>query len=311
MTMTLLQIAQTSCAELGLPQPSAIVGSSDRTAQQLFALINREGMELYRARDWTFLQSEYIVNVEAPVTMVGDVALGGTTITNIVGGQLLQAGAYIVTGTGMPTSQRLVQFDSLTQCTLEMEATENGTAQTFTFARDTYNLPSDFDRYISHTWWDRTNHWMLIGPQSPQFDQWQRSGIVTTGPRLRWRQIGRKPTVWRLWPPPTAESTPDALVFEFVSDGWVVTPSGNVQKRFTADNETTLLDDDAMILGTKWRLWQAKGFDYAAMQSEYVDYVSRLMADDGGMADLDMARRSYPYLITSANVQDGNFPAGS
>jgi hypothetical protein len=73
----------------------------------------------------------------------------------------------------------------------------------------------------------------------------------------------------------------------------------------------SLLDDDALVLGVKWRLWQIKGFDYAAMQTEYVDYVNRLKARDGGMPDLSMTRRSYPYLITSANVADGNWPGNA
>jgi hypothetical protein len=81
--------------------------------------------------------------------------------------------------------------------------------------------------------------------------------------------------------------------------------------RFTADTDTSLLDDQALILGCKWRMWQIKGFDYAPMQAEYVDYVNRQRARDGGMPDLSMTRRSYPYLITSANVQDGNFPGNS
>ncbi len=189
-----------------------------------------------------------------------------------------------------------------------MEATATGTAQEMTFARDTYELPSDFDHYIPHTWWDRTNHWMLVGPQSPQFDQWQRSGIVTTGPRRRWRQIGRRPTVWRIWPPPTSQSVPGALVFEFVSDGWVEHDDGTFGKRFTADTDLSLLDDDALILGVKWRFWQIKGFEFGSMQAEYIDYVNRLKARDGGMADLSMTRRRFQYLITSANVQDGSFP---
>ncbi len=147
-----------------------------------------------------------------------------------------------------------------------------------------------------------------MGPQSPQFDQWQRSGITTTGPRKRWRQIGIKPTVFRLWPPPTASSVPNALVFEFVNDGWVQHADGAFGRRFTADTDTTLLDDDALILGVKWRMWQIKGFAWQALQAEYVDYTNRLKARDGGMPDLNMNRSRFPYLITSANVQDGNFP---
>jgi hypothetical protein len=63
-----------------------------------------------------------------------------------------------------------------------------------------------------------------------------------------------------------------------------------------------------LILGCKWRFWQIKGFDYGAMQAEYVDFVNREKARDGGMPDLSLNRRRHPWLITSANVQDGFFP---
>jgi hypothetical protein len=306
--LTLLQIVQTACHELGLPAPSQVVGSTDLQIIQLLALVNRDGSELYQSRDWTCLQGEHIINLETPIAQTGDVVEGSTDITGLSDTSVIQAGAYSVGGTGQPAAQRVSEILSATSVRCEMEATASATGTTITFARDTYDLPTDLSRYISHTWWDRTNHWMLIGPQSPQFDQWQRSGIVTTGPRIRWRQIGRRPTAWRVWPPPTSQSVPDALVFEYVSDGWVEHADGTFGKRFTADSDLSLLDDDALILGTKWRMWQIKGFDYGAMQTEYVDYVNRLKARDGGMPDLSMTRRSYPYLITSANIQDGNFP---
>lgn len=307
--LTLLQIVQTACQELGLTAPITVAGSTDLQTVQLLALVNRDGIELYQSRDWTTLQGEHIINVETPIDLVGTVTESSQTVTVTSTAGL--STAYAVAGAGQPAAQRIQAVVDPTTLTLEMESTASAVGTTLTFARDTYTIPSDFDHYISHTWWDRTNHWMLMGPQSPQFDQWQRSGIVTTGPRLRWRQIGHRPTVFRLWPPPTAESVPDALVFEYVNDGWVAALDGTFKKRFTLDTDTSLLDDDALILGCKWRMWQIKGFSYGAMQQEYIDYVNRLKARDGGSPDLDMTRRKFPYLISSANVQDGYFPGNT
>lgn len=307
--LTLLQIVSTACNELGLTAPSAVVSSTDLQIIQLLALLNRDGNDLYRDRDWTCLQGEHIINLETPINRTGTYVTGGTVITGLSSTSDLEANAYALTGTGMPQAQRVSTIVSATSVECEMEFTADSDGSEIIFARDTYEIPSDFDRFISHTWWDRTNHWMLVGPQSPQFDQWQRSGIVTTGPRRRWRQIGRRPTVFRLWPPPTSTSVPSALVFEYVSDGWVQHADDTFGTRFTADTDITLLDDQALILGVKWRMWQIKGFQYGALQQEYIDYVTRLKARDGGMADLSMNRRRFPYLITSANVQDGSFPS--
>jgi len=305
--LTLLEIAQTAFQELGLNAPTTVVGSQDIQVIQLLALLNRDGNELYRSNDWTTLQGEHIVNLQTPIDVTGDVLQGSTTVSNTTTAGIT-AGAYSLSGVGQPAAQRVASITNATTLELEMESTATAVGTDLIFARDTYTIPSDFDRYISHTWWDRTNHWMLMGPQSPQFDQWQRSGIVTTGPRLRWRQIGVRPTVFRLWPPPTSASTPDALVFEYVNDGWVLHIDGTFGNKFTADTDIPLLQDQMFILGVKWRFWQIKGFDYGAFQQEYIDFVNREKARDGGMPDLQMGRRKFPYLISSANVQDGNFP---
>jgi acyl-CoA-binding protein len=304
--MNLLQIIQTVCAELGLNQPSLVVGSTDLQTNQLYALANREGQSLYRDYDWTQLQTQFIVNVEAPVEVTGDVVTGSTTITNVDTTGLDTN--YNVSGTGMPQAQLIAEILSPTSLRVEMEATATEAGATLTFARQIYQLPDDFDRYIGQTWWDRTNHWRLIGPDSPQMWQYLESGIFATGPRIRWRQRGRVPDALMLWPPPTAQSVPDALVWEYVSRNWVEKLDGTFANTMTADTDTPLLDPQAMILGIKWRYWQIKGMDYGSMQQEYIDYCNQLMARDGGNPDLFLNRRTGPFLIGTQNVQDGFWP---
>lgn len=305
--MTLLEIITTVCNELGLNAPATAAASPDLTVKQLVALANREGQNLFRDYDWTVIQVPFIINVEFPTETTGDVTINSAIVTNIPSTTGLST-SYAVSGTGQPQAQRVAEVLSSTSVRLEMEstATEAGTA--LTFAKDTYDLPDDFDHYIGQTWWDRTNHWRLIGPDSPQMDEYLRSGIFATGPRIRWRQVGHTPNAWRIWPPPTSESTPDALVFEYISNGWVKRINGTYGSQFTADTDEPIIDPQAMILGIKWRLWQIKGFNYAAMQAEYVDYVAQLKARDGGSPDLFMNRRTGPFLIGTQNVQDGFWP---
>lgn len=309
--MNLLQIVQASCAELGLNQPSVVIGSSDLQIKQLLALANRDGNELWRTRNWTFLQKEFIVNMASPITVTADVTEGSTTMTNVSSVAGLAPSIFAVTGDGAPSAQRVSTADNAIGATTvecEMEFLATATGQEFQFLQDTYSLPDDFDRLITNTWWDRTNHWMLIGPQSPQFDQWQRSGVVTTGPRRRWRQVGQQPLAWRIWPPPSADDTPAALVFEYAANGWIETLSGSYISAYAADTDVPLFNPQMTITGIKWRFLQAKGMNYGDIQAEYVDFMQREKARDGGVPDLSLTRRKFPYLLTSANVQDGNFP---
>lgn len=307
--MDLLTIVQTAANELGLTAPATVVGNSDPQVVQLLALTNRDCVSLYRDHDWTDLQTPFIVNVEDPITVTGDVINNSATINNITTTAGLDT-TYAVSATGTPQSQRVTEVLSASAVRCEMRNTADAVAADIIFAKDTFNLPDDFDRYIGQTWWDRTNHWRLIGPDSPQQDEYVRSGIFATGPRRRWRQIGRRPAAWRIWPPPFAGGAPapGALVFEYISKNWCVASDDTTKPLFSADDDEALLDEQLIIMGVKWRLWQIKGFSYAALQQEYIDAVNAKFATDGGIPDLYLNRRTGPFLISSANVQDGFWP---
>lgn len=307
--MTFLEIVTAACEELGLTAPSTLEGTTDLQITQLKALTNRDCQGMYRQHDWTSLQVEYIVNVEEPTETTGDVTEGSAVISNIPDTTGLDT-SYAVSGEGQPQAQRIAEVLSSTSVRCEMLSTATATTTDITFAKDTYDIPTDFDRYIGTTWWDRTNHWRLIGPDSPQMYQYIRSGIFATGPRVRWSQTGKRPTAWRIWPPPTGENTPDALVWMYISKNWVAKADGSYSDKMLLDSDEPLLDPQAVTLGVKWRFWQIKGFSSEAveMQAEYVDLVSSLMARDGGIPDLWLNRRSGPFLIGMDNVRDGNWP---
>lgn len=307
--MEFLEIVTTACDELGLPAPSTLEGTVDQQTTQLKALVNRDCQGMYRDHEWTFIQKEFIVNVESPTVTTGDITENSATITNIPSTAGLDT-TYAVSGNGQQQAQRVAEVLSGTSVRCEMLSTATEVGAELTFAKDTYEIPEDFDRFISTTWWDRTNHWRLIGPDSPQMYQYIRSGIFATGPRIRWSQIGKPPIDLRIWPPPTADNTPDALVWMYISKFWAVDASGNGLNKMSNDDDSPLLDPQAVLLGCKWRLWQIKGFSAQAreMQSEYVDYVQQLMARDGGIPDLYLNRRTGPFLIGMDNVQDGNWP---
>ena len=279
MPTTLLEIAQSVVNELGLPSLGSVVGNANVTARQILALANRSGDEIYQAHPWIVSQAQHIVEIGDPIITTGDVASGSGIIQNIPSTAGIEAGTWAVSGNQLQQSTRVLEVIDSTTLEVDMYATETLAGADLIFAQDTFNVPPEFKWFANRTMWDRTNHWELIGPMSPQADQWERSGIVTIGPRRRWRQIGVEPTNWRLWPPPTASG------------------------------DYPVIDAQAIILAVKWRLWAAKGFEYGAMQAESNDYVARLMARDGGSPDLTLGiPRGENYLLGPQNIQDGNFP---
>jgi hypothetical protein len=277
------------------------------------ALANRALDELRRSNRWTAMQFEFNLLVNVPVITTGNIA---TATPNIITGIPTTAGLaanfWAVAGNSIPVAARIQSVDSLTQVTMDMEAsiTSNLTATPLTFAQDTYALPAGMDWFNNRTMWDRTNRWELLGPDSPQMDQWHRSGIVATGPRRHFRVIGPFADQFRIWPAPSEIVNPLQLVFEYLSIAAVaVHGSATIfAQRFANDDDTPLLDDQAVTLGIEWMFWQRKGFGYAEMKNDWLDYVERLKARDGAAKTLQLVKRQNPIFISPSNIADGFFP---
>lgn len=320
----ILQIVQNAETELGLPASVSVYGTggavTDPTGIQMGGLANRVLDELRRMNRWTTLQFEYDLVVTPPITVTGTLSANSAVVTNISPNTTgILPYVYQVSGPGLPVASRVLSVDSSTQVTLTMESTNTSTVNnaTLIFPRDTYPIPTGFDWFNNRTMWDRTNRWELLGPDSPQMDQWHRSGIVVTGPRRHFRQIGQggtaglTPNEFRIWPAPVEIVAPLQLVYEYLSNAAVNVTGANTSfaTSFVNDTDVPLLDDQAIIMGIKWMFWEAKGFgSYVTMQSRWIDYVKRLIARDGGAPTLNVVKRINPIFISPANVQDGFFP---
>ena len=324
MPQTILQMVQNAEMELGLPVSISVfgqAGATDNTGTQMGALANRVVDELRRMNRWTVLQKEYDLVVNVATVTTGDMVAQSPVITNIPSTAGLTAQDWQVIGAGISVASRIQTVDSLTQvtCTMENSNTTNLTGTPITFAQDTYPLPAGIDWFNNRTFWDRTNRWELIGPDSPQMDQWHRSGIVATGPRRHYRILqgintttGAQQDMVRFWPSPVEIASPLQLVFEYLSSFAIATSGGiSYAQYFTTDTDTCLLDDNAILMGIKWMFWEAKGFgSYMPLQNRWVDYVDRLIARDGAAPTLQLVKRQNPLFISPNNIADGFWPPG-
>ncbi len=317
MGASLLSLVRSACAELGLAQPGAVAGATDTQTVQMFALINAVGADLMTKWQWTALQRLAIINVPAALAGTGDTTAGIAQVTTAgidLTPLLTEPAAYIVSATGLQTSTRatLAAYNAPNGLiNLDMEATATTTGGAVTVSRDTFPVPADFVTFINDTQWDRGNHWKLQGPASPQEDEWLRSGIVSTGPRRWFRQVGRGLDVFRIWPPPAPGDEPGPLSYEYLSTYWAQTAAEVPIAQFTTDSDTCIFQDRLMIEGLKWRFFAAKGFDYSVQFSLWDRQTQVAIARDGGRPVLNMTRRRYPVFISPAQVQDGNFPGAS
>lgn len=308
MAMTWLEIVQTVAEELGLsPAPVTVAGTQDALTRQLGALANRCGDMLMRSADWSALATLATISVDAPISRTGTTTANSPILQVLPDTTGISAGVFVVTGTSIIQSSRVVSVDSGTQVTLDQPATAS-TATSLTFSRDTYPIPPDWGSFINRTMWDRSRRWELLGPMSPQEDQWLRSGIVATGPRRRFRKTGRGQDVFRIWPPPTDVDAPSVLSYEYVSEYWATdAATGTPKARFTADDDISIFADNLLVNGTKWLWMQVKGFDYAAYQQSWQRELDTEIGQDKGARTLSLAQSPWPILIGPGNVPDSGF----
>ena len=66
--MSLLTILEDAADRIGLPRPTAVIGSSDHQTRQLLSLANQVGKELQRRHDWQRLTVERTITATATET---------------------------------------------------------------------------------------------------------------------------------------------------------------------------------------------------------------------------------------------------
>jgi hypothetical protein len=141
----------------------------------------------------------------------------------------------------------------------------------------------------------------MLGPVDAQQWQWLKSGYISTGPRVRWRILGN---TFQIWPP---YNTLENLGFEYRSKGCARSATNAVKNSFTADTDTTVLDDTIMVLATKLKYFQIKSFDTTALQQDYTRYLSIAKANDKGSATLSFSPMPSAVLIGWANIPDTGY----
>jgi hypothetical protein len=149
-------------------------------------------------------------------------------------------------------------------------------------AAQTSAIPTDYDRMIAGSFWNRTTSWQVRGPVSAQLWQRLQTGLTTLADqafRIRGGTLYITPT-------PTAA---DSMAYEYVSTYWCSNSDGSTERvAWAADDDVGLLNEELMGLGVVWRFLRAKGFDYSEAFRTYEEQFVRLAAEDGVMEALSM-----------------------
>lgn len=306
MSRTFLELMQAACDEIGIPQPSAVIGSVDDQSRQLLALANREGKDfsvMANSRGgWQNLHKEYVFQTEVPAATTGDTTDGSKVITNIPSTAAFTAEFWFVSGDGLPYQAKIVSVDSATQVTIDRPITATGTSVALQFAQGAYAMPSDFEYFVQKSFWDGAMRWELLGPISAQEKNVLRYGVAISGPRRRFYVRNN-----RLFIDPVPSTDNESIAFDYFSNAWCQSSGGTAQSKWTADTDTYKLDEDCFIMGMKWRFLRAKGLDYGQEKLDYDADCMRVLARDGANRALPLGARQGLQLIGTANLPDTGF----
>jgi hypothetical protein len=299
MSQTMLQLVQQTASELNLAIPTYVAGNTNQDVQQILALMNGTGYDLVKEYDWQALQIQYRFYTQA-INCNGTTVNGSLTLEVEPGVDITAVDRqWQVTGTNINQDTNVVSVSGQT-ITISQQASGTGTGA-IVLAQTAYSLPPDFERITNRTQWDKTKRWESLGPEDAQQWQWLKSGYISTGPRIRWRILDNQ---YQIWPP---MNTQEYLGWEYKSKGWARSAAGVVQNSFTADTDTTVLDDRLIVLSTKLKYFQVKSFDTTALQQDYMRYLSVCKAQDKGAPNLSFAPYPAKVLIGYGNIPDTGY----
>lgn len=154
---------------------------------------------------------------------------------------------------------------------------------------ESYALPSDFLEIVPDTM-------MIVGrvdgvnfPTRADYWEYLKSTSGPTGYTVNARMMDGSLKVFQ----PTAG---EVLAFEYVSNSPVLSVDGfSPLPKFQNDGDMWLLDDDLLVLETRWRFLAAKGLpDWDAVKQECKEYRNSVMGREKGSQTL----RGIPIIYT-------------
>lgn len=310
MAQTLLQLVNQAQSEMGIAVSSTVISNTTLSVIQQLNLLNGVGQDLQREFQWQGITKEYrftTVYYQYTATTTAD----STTISALsdTTGLTSTPTYFLVTGTGINQDTYLVSVNAgASTAVLSQAATASGTV-TLTFSQAMYTFPSDYDRPVNRTQWDKSDRWELLGPETAQEWQWLKSGYIATGPRARYRPLG---SLFQVWP---AIANNLYFGFEYVSNQWVgaSTPLTLSKTAFAVDTDVCVFPDRLMIESLKLRFKKATGADLSAYSRNDIEtgFPTRLLdiakANDAGARTLSFAPRFASPLIGWENIPDGNY----
>lgn len=306
MGSTMLQLVQQVTNELGVPTPTYVIGNTSQDVIQINALMNAVGYELLRRADWQQLTKQNIFTTTYTQSSgyTNTASLTNYTLYGLDSNVAALDSTYQVVGEGIGNATYVMSVINNGGGDYSVVLNQPPTAVasgTYYFQKVKYAMPSDYDSTVPRTHWDKSKRWEMLGPEDAQQWEWLLSGYISTGPRIRWRIFQN---MFQIWP---GTSTNELLGFEYRSKAWAEAADGTPKNSFTADSDTCIYPDRLVVLGTKLKYFEGKGFDTTAMYRNYREELETCIAQSTSAANLSFAPRPGTVLIGYDNIPDSGY----
>lgn len=151
-----------------------------------------------------------------------------------------------------------------------------------------YALPADFGREVGDTVYNGTQYGSLRGSLTAADWQRQKSGLQVNLGRYRFRIFGL-PQMLNLSPTPGIVET---ITMEYQTTYRVQQADTTYKTTFFADTDVTIMPEELLKKGLRWRLRHAKGLDYSEEFNDYEMSRAQRLAQAMQMGSMPVAYRS-------------------
>jgi hypothetical protein len=164
-----------------------------------------------------------------------------------------------------------------------------------------YSWPTDVERWINGTFYDRTNRWEMAGPRTPRQWEWLiTSNIAPAGPIERFSIFGDKIQLY-----PTPGATPLTFNCEYISNNVVLDGSTGAPKPdYTSDADICVFDHRVVVYGIKLKWLDAKGNDTTSALSDYRRALSNALGTDAPAPQVSLLPQCDRHAL---NIPDGSW----
>lgn len=165
-------------------------------------------------------------------------------------------------------------------------------------------VPTDLDRFINNSFFNRTTRRPVLGPITPQLWQNIQANPQINRVILAFRQ---RDNAFLITPDPPADQT---IGYEYVSTHWAYSADGTeTYTSWESDTDLTYLSEKLIKLGARWRWRKAKGLPYAEDFDTYTQQKEQFQARDGGSTILNITGGGDWVYVGNPNVPETGFGA--